>query len=337
MEIEAYLESRDLIKKRKGSGVAKNNALIHCIFCKDYDRKPLMGVNLISGAWGCWRNTNHRGKDFVKLVSKLEGVPYQQAAKIVGKGARIRKDFDFDALEDVATGKVFGVQKTDEYNGSVRGALLPESFRLFHKGPQIAKFWLYMHSRGYTRRQIKTLSDKYNVGYDWKGKFTDRILIPYSVNNNIVAWTGRSIGNSEVRYLSSSLRRGEGTENLKNLVFNYDSAERGGRLLFVCEGPMDVLKVDFFGEPLKCHAVGLSSMTMEAGQLDMVVRLSMEYDKIAILLDNGEWYNQQHLSSQLSMLGDKVLVAELPEEVKDPGDLTELEVKNLCRKVLKTF
>jgi len=65
--------------------------------------------------------------------------------------------------------------------------------------------------------------------------FSNRIIIPFLFNNEIVGWTARTIGDASPKYLS---------EQQPGYVFNLDSQHDTRRFVIVCEGPFDALSIN---------------------------------------------------------------------------------------------
>ncbi len=65
--------------------------------------------------------------------------------------------------------------------------------------------------------------------------FRDRVIIPFTFQNEIVGWTARKITEGKPKYIS---------DQNPNYVFNLDAMTHDQNYVFVCEGPFDALAVN---------------------------------------------------------------------------------------------
>lgn len=64
--------------------------------------------------------------------------------------------------------------------------------------------------------------------------FSDRIIIPFTYQGEVVGWTARKIRDGKPKYLS---------DQHPNYVFNLDAQDYENKYVFVCEGPFDALSI----------------------------------------------------------------------------------------------
>ncbi len=102
-------------------------------------------------------------------------------------------------------------------------------------------------------------------------------------------------------------------------------------MLVVVEGPLDALKVDFYGKHDGCRAVAMMGTSVTARQVGALARLSQMYNDIVVVLDSGAEAQAMTTSAALSSLGARMAV--LPEYVDDPGDLSEKQVHDLISSI----
>jgi len=71
----------------------------------------------------------------------------------------------------------------------------------------------------------------------WTSKvgFSNRLIIPFLFNNEIVGWTARTIADATPKYLS---------EQQPGYVFNLDNQKDNREFVIVSEGPFDALSID---------------------------------------------------------------------------------------------
>jgi len=79
----------------------------------------------------------------------------------------------------------------------------------------------------------------------WSPDYSDRMIIPFYYQNNIVGWTARKIKDDKVKYLS---------EQQPGYVFNLDSQDDDRHFVLAVEGPIDAILLDgiaFLGSEVK--------------------------------------------------------------------------------------
>ncbi len=64
--------------------------------------------------------------------------------------------------------------------------------------------------------------------------FSDRVVIPFTYQGEVVGWTARKIRDGKPKYLS---------DQHPNYVFNLDAQDYDKKYVFVCEGPFDALSI----------------------------------------------------------------------------------------------
>jgi DNA primase len=162
----------------------------------------------------------------------------------------------------------------------------------------------------------------------WK----DRIIFPIYYEQRLVSWVGRAIINPVNAPRYRILGEEEGALIGRNdLIYNADHAT-GGKILFVVEGPIDTLKMDFYGLPYDCTAVCPMGTRMSQSQAMQIAELSKRYDKFILLYDPGEI---ETVFIVMDMLGPFGLeVGEYPDFVDD--DVGALEPKRV-EKLIRSF
>ncbi len=321
-----------------GNNVAKDHVNIKCPFCGNDDPSEHMGVNLTADYWGCWRNRNHRGEAPQRLIMQLVRCSYSRACEIAGR-ANMRDLSEFEAV-------INNLRKVD-INEPARIALeslcLPDNFREVRAVGNGISFINYLvEKRGFHRKDIKALVKRYDLRYCMSGRWKGRLIIPLYFEEKLVSWVARSIYPREnLRYMNlttdfeKARERGDpvGLLNPKSILFNFDELwEEGGDTLFVTEGPMDALKIDFYGQFVGARATCLFGLTYTDAQEILLDGLVSKFDRVRILLDEGTLHQSIELQNRL--VSKKVRLAKLPMGVSDPGDLSEDQVyalNNSCR------
>lgn len=305
-----------------GPNVAKGNVNIHCPWCGAEDHSHHLGINLEKGWWGCWRSKQHRSRALYKLISKLTGLSYQDARGITGEGRpRAVQLGDMENAVAALTAPLEGSGSDTD----ARSIHMPRSMRKLCDRSQTAyaserRYLDYIkHRRKFRRCDVEKVCRRYHLHYCLTGNFQDRLVIPIHENKKLMTYLGRSIyTNATLRYLA--LDKDESIKQVKDCIYGFDRATKGGKILVIVEGALDSMKVDFYNYKYGIRAVGLFNMNLEPAQLDLLVELSGLYDRYIILLDEGELGSSLRLESELRFL--KGIRAKFLQGVKDPGDLT---------------
>jgi hypothetical protein len=322
----------------EGPNTKKGNINIACPWCGD-DPSHHMGVEPNKGWYGCWRNPMHRGKNLPRLLAALTPLTYREACTLVGVNGT---HLDQTELESLADGSYFHAEgcAINDAQVHVEHLELPHVFRRLRPDDG---FWStaepyidYMRSRGFGSNDTRRVCSAFNLQYCISGWWKSRIIIPVYQHKDLVTWTGRSIFfNPGLRYMS--LDNESAVMNIKHCLYNFDSAQiTGGEVLFLVEGPVDVWKMDLYGRPLNCRAVGLFNMSCEDEQLELIEMLAHRYKRIVVLTDRGELVAGNAILEKLAYLrvNMDIRLGEVPKGVDDPGKLTKIQVEALCEEHL---
>jgi len=151
-----------------------------------------------------------------------------------------------------------------------------------------------------------------------RGRYKDRLLIPFYRENMLIAWTARAIGNPKYapRYLSSNL--------VKTTVFNEDGLA-GGNTLFVVEGPFDALKIDFYGQKFGVSATCVFGTNISPDQVLILSDLRKLYGRVVILFDHDAI--EPSFMALDWLQASNVEIGQLPDGTKDPGEMSRQEIE----------
>ena len=318
------VEWRQLLTERgvrfvdRGPNVKRGEINIQCPFCGSADPSHHMGLNLESGFWACWRNREHRGKSPLRLLVKLLGVSYYQAREIAG----LRDDYvdpeGFDAMVSRLMGRA-GVDKVEH----VRKEFLqfPAEFEDLYEAPD--RFYNYLRDeRDFGPVGTRDLGRHYGVRYARRGAFRDRIILPYYMDERLVAWTGRAIAPATVRY--RDLDRDECLVPPKQTLFNLDCRLDRGAVLVVVEGPIDALKIDVFGRSLGVRAVALSTNSITAEQIYLLEETAPAFDRLLVMMDMASKLGvvvSMRLKQELRTISNASIIP-VPFGLKDAGEMS---------------
>lgn len=311
MDWVQLLESYNIHYVTRGPNTKRGELSCKCPFCGDNDPSEHMGISLTQEVWGCHRDATHRGKSPIRLISALLGCSYSQARLIASQYSAV-DPASFDALAPL--------NLTSEAPSAITGPpslIVPPEFRAIR---QDDRFWRYLESRGFDRPD--EIIAEYQLRCAVTGRFKDRVILPLYQNGELIGWTGRAIVNPILapRYLSSG-------GAVKKTIFNEDSLQAGGELLFITEGPFDALKVDYYGQPSGARATCGFGISLSIDQLAIISGL--KFKRKIILFDKGAL--EQAWNTYNWILG--VEIGELIEGIDDPGAMTEKQVAELVGKV----
>lgn len=311
-----------------GKNVAKGNVNVQCPWCGAADHSQHLGINVATGMWGCWRDAQHRGRQLYRLLSKLTGISQQEARRATGEG--VRRAVQLGDMERAVEGLQIA-PRVDTDTG-VTDLSLDRSFRklclaaqnTYHAETRF--LWYLIYERRFRKKDIRNLAIRYKLRYCVTGDFADRLIIPVYENGKLMTYLGRSIHpHASLRY--RALEKEKSVKQIKDCVYNYDLAMRGGEIVTIVEGAVDVWKVDFYNRGKGLRSIGLFNMNVEDSQLELLYDLRGRFDQYIILLDQGEVAKSLRLESQLSFLGN--VKSQLLHQANDPGSLTPVQAKHL--------
>ena len=199
--------------------------------------------------------------------------------------------------------------------------IFPEEFKDIKTQGIYAKFYTYLLERGIQEPL------KWGFKVCLLGEWKDRIIIPITFNNQLVTWLGRSIHDIPKKYLN--LNNEKSVVSIKKTVYNYDTIKYGGKILFITEGVFDCLNLTQYLPP-NYYSTCLFSKIMMNEQASLLTQLSQKFRCLYILLDNDAYQQALQIQQELSFLNN-IKVLTLPDNVKDPGELTFQQVNNLIQ------
>lgn len=314
-----------------GPNIKRGEAGIKCPFCASADPSHHMGISLELGWWSCWRNRSmHSGKSPLRLIMKLLNVPYGRARQLAGLGDDYVDPEGFDAIAARLMGR----------NNEARPGQVERRYLEFDRDfvPITDKFktrraWNYLYAtRGFNdhANDVDDLVHNYKLMTANSGMFQDRVIIPYYEDKKLVTWSARAIGESEMRYRDLPLKHC--LLPPKKTLYNCDAILEGGKILCLVEGPMDVMKMDFYGKPYGVRAVGLSTNSISERQSFLLQPASETFDLVVTMLDNA---TRIAIADSFRMQADLFFLRNLkskpiPFGKKDTGALLPQEVERWC-------
>lgn len=302
----AFLQHHGIVYAEQGRNVARGHVNIACPFCGSDDPSKHMGLELATGRYACWRDPEHRGKNPIRVVRALLRCTTEQARSIVDDDSWTPVA-DFDVLDNALAS--LDAPRNAE---ALKKLNWPSEARHVLNRTPTRKFFRYLKRRGFD--DIKLLRKQYGLRCAVFGRFKDRVLFPITQDNELVGWTGRAVGRAVKRY--DAYPTGDA---LSHCLFNGDACrDRPGKLLVIVEGPIDALKIDYYGR-LSNHRVRAAALLTTSGSGERIARImdaAERHERVLILLDRGATKQAHRLASQLSTLRPVVGVL---EGWDDPG------------------
>jgi len=302
-----------------GPNTAKGNISIHCPWCGPSDPSEHLGLFLEVARpyWGCFRNAQHRGRHPAKLIAKLLHIAYGTAAALVETSGPPIDDFEG------AVAALSAAPGTLEARSQKTLPTMPDSFRNLADAGYARRFLAYLEGRGFGADSL-AVAETYDLRYTLTGEQAWRLIFPiYDLNGTLVGWTGRSVGNGMPRYLAS--------EGLGKEVVLGGFGVPDDVILLVCEGPVDWIKMDYYGSPLGVSAVATMGTAYTDDQFFQLLKLQRRVSKTFILFDREALSSQLRLADELEAHSKKpVRALQLPEQFSDPGEMTADAVRKFC-------
>lgn len=335
-DIQAFFDRRGIHYVSRGSNVKKGNINVKCPFCAD-DPSEHMGIDPDTLRWGCWRDADHRGKSPIRLIMALTGMPRHDVRSLLGLDRDTHLSFDTEGLSlaDLDVNNLFGENTTEEEEPEQKVLDFPLSIKPIKPGKLTDRFYDYIESRGFKADDVPAVIRKYGLRYALTGDYKHRVIFPVYMYDELVAWTGRSVGPSSLRYLSTRVE--ESVINIYDSLIHFDKIKRmRPRVLFVVEGPLDFAKIDFYGKDYNCAATCIFTKVMSEKQISYLQELEPFVGRMVLLLDPEEIYDSLKLESELRYFKD-FKAGTLPDGVEDPGDMNPRQVAQICRKYNPDF
>lgn len=324
MDWRGFLTAQRIAFIERGPNVKRGEINCQCPFCGTADPSMHLGFNLTTGWYSCWRNrAAHSGKSPVRLVMKLLRCSYAQAREACGLGESFVDPEGFDAVAARMLGRLDVVGRPEQLKR--REFLeLDRGWRTITDDVLTRRFWNYLYNRGFD--DPSQLSTDYTLLAARSGEQAARVVFPYFVDQRVVTWTGRAIGPAAIRYRDLDIK--DALIPVKETLYNVDCIHGGGKLLAVVEGPVDTLKIDFYGKAEGVRAVGLSTNTLSMSQSFMLEDARGKFERIGVMADNKTAtaaVDNMRLRQQLAFLGP-VVALQPPGNRGDAGEATPGEV-----------
>jgi hypothetical protein len=327
----SFLNSYGIHYVTYGKNTRAGEVSIACPLCGD-DPSEHLGIDPKTGSWSCWRNREHSGKKPFKLVSGLLGCSYSHARMVVEQYSRSDPDSfdDIDKLLDAApVDKKFVVVED--------GLCLPDNFKTPKRNGSTNRYWEYLYDRGFD--DVDDLIDVYSIKCCSVGEWKDRVILPIYLEGKLVTWTGRAIINpiGAPRYKTLSAKEGSNPRAIipitETLLGYSNLISEGGTVLVLEEGPIDALKLDYYGYNYGVRATCFFTLNMTPTQHHMITKLVKRFKKTLLLLDANEIAAEFRLMDDLAPLGVEAIYQ--PSGFKDAGELSPKQARGYVESLLK--
>jgi len=194
-------------------------------------------------------------------------------------------------------------------------------------------FYQYLiKARDYTQVQAAEIAGLYELHYALAGPFAYRVIIPVYTNEGLTTWTGRSIVDGEkLRYKTLSCDAEKAKEQqlpvakapITDCLFNeLDLSKSNGKLLLICEGPMDAIRVDYAGVMAYkgVRSTCLFGKRIHDAQIDKLIFLKEQFERIVLVLDTDAEMDTAYMEERMQPFG--IDSTYLPKQYKDPGAMS---------------
>lgn len=191
------------------------------------------------GLHSCW-SCGFAG-DFIQLTATIMSTEddrwtYEDATNWIIEKVCNGEALDEDAFYDMALeSKLHDIDEED--NEPMDVISLPREFKLLRTKNQ---FFEYATSREITPIQLV----KYGIGFAVRGKYQNRLIIPFKLNGEIVSFFARSILKNIPKKFRGLYPPGP---KMNKLIWPYDDVDPSLGYIICVEGPIDVLRLKALG------------------------------------------------------------------------------------------
>ena len=312
----AFLDENGISYKHVG----KREIEIACPLCTD--REGHLSINLFGHGWKCWeRPRDHKSRSAAKLVRLLIHCSWEHACSITN---------ELPLTDDVMS-QVRAYLDPKSVATPKRWLRMPPEFKeLSHNiVPSSRPFFQYLHSRGFGPVAVEYIARRFDLRYCTRGDFKGRIIFPIRFEGQLQTWTGRTIYPAEtLRYRTLGADEGA-LAPISHFLLSWDRLLKSDAdTICLCEGPMDVAKVQALGRRNGIVATCFFTSTGSAQHIDLLHELLPRFKNRYLILDTGMIANSIELEQALYNLG----VSMKTLQAKDPGEIrTTNELLKICR------
>ena len=306
-----------------GANVSTGNVNIQCPYCDDPSEHLGLSVNAKRPSWGCWR-CKAGGHSPLRLICKLLSISLPRAAEIVALHNQVSPD-EFERLLEPLPQR-----PTAPHSAALE---LPAGCRSLSDGSAgSARFLNYLAERRGFGGDAKSVALAYKLFYALAGEQAWRVVLPVYQDQRLAAWTGRSIHwNATVRYKSDFGGR------VKECLANADALLDGTHAketLVVTEGPMDFLKLDYYGRRHGIRATCTFGTAWSLTQVGKLLPIVKRFKQVLVMYDKEAYMFGARLAEEVATLSRCDVRAVEMHGAKDPGDLTPIDIAELAKELV---
>jgi hypothetical protein len=304
---------RNAIEYREhGKNIKKGNIGICCPFCED-DTGFHLGIRN-DGMYSCWKDSAHHGF-ITTLLNKLLHCTYYEALEEL----QIVEVADENGMIQ-AVNRLF--ETKPEIVKEDKRLIMPNNFYDILPHGSTKRFYDYLKGRGFS--DVEAVCKHYKIKCCMTDDYADRVIFPVYEEGELITWQGRSIYPQEkLKYKAQPSV--EAVKKTTDCLSNYDYITKGGVVLFICEGYFDMMKMDWYS-PEEVKATSLFTKIMSTTQQALLLTVVDRYEQIVILLDPDAESNARNILDEIGWMKRNITLGSIPKGIKDPGDLTRLQV-----------
>jgi DNA primase len=295
-DVIPYLEDRRIEYLTEGPNVTEGWVEVKCPWCGDPSFH--LGINLESNFMSCWRCP--KKGSVIKYVREIENnCRYDEALAIIEKYQNFTK-----------------VHRETKQNQYVRQLKTPDTF-VEVKRQSVTDF---LHRRGFNPMEIYRDKVLYYGGIT--GLMKHRLILPITYQRKVVSFVGRALSD-KMKPKYANWPDKDSIMPVKQTLYGYDDLPPGGNIVVV-EGTMDQWK-------LGAGSVATYGTRWTMNQVNLLRETNP--NKVYILFDSEEDAQDSavKLSKQIWFCPSEVIML---DKVKDPGELTKVEAKEVMRELL---
>jgi len=304
-----------------GANVSGGNVNVACPYCNDPSEHLGLSLDVKAPSWGCWR-CKAGGRSPVRLVCKLAGVTLPKALEIVALHNETSPD-EFERLLEPPLVSVITPRSA--------ALALPGGCRELADGSAGAqRFLAYLTSRGFEGEEQR-VARTYSLHYALVGEQAWRVVLPVYQYGALQTWTGRSIhAQSTLRY------KADFGGKIKQCLANIDVLLKGTHkeeTLIVAEGPMDFMKLDFYGCAYGLRATCTFGTAWSMMQVSKLLPIVQRFKRTVVLYDKEAYMEGARLAEEVKAFSNCDVSAMEMTGAKDPGELTPRGVARLAKEL----
>jgi len=261
------------------------------IYCPFHDNvhSPACYINTKTGLWQCFNPSCGKKGNFRQLYKHMTGKTYGR--EWILDPVNLQRELDLALV--IKDG-------TEE--------LSTDSIQVDYESGEVDNVQTLV-DRGYDL----DILEYFEIGYS---KVKDRVVIPVrDPQYKLVGLIGRAIHDwQEPRYLyNKGFKRADVLFNIQNAK-QYDS-------VIICEGSLDAIKVAQAGFR---NVVATLGAKVSPNQVRMIKKY---FDAITVFSDNDDAGAEMRRAIIDECRGKEIYTVAIPDGLKDPGDMTDIQIK----------